>query len=387
MQRALATAERRESVAARWITSSRYDVLWYLAPCLLSYLLLWINLGLGVGYAVLWWTWTLVFDGPHVFGTINRTYLDREEWGTRSGLLLRSLLWFLPGPAIVAVCAVSANKSPFYAFLLFANCWAYWHVVRQHYGFLVLYQRKNGEPAGQQNRVDYWCFYLLMVLPFVSLFPRNEVARAQLIGVFGLSAQPSAVETAIQYVLYSLIWATLAVYVGKELLRVRAGKPWNVPKNLFLLACVPLHLVICLHPQIGPKLDPLMFTVLVTLFHNFQYTAIVWFYNKNRYHKEDSGSRYGVAARVARRFLTYYIIGLAFTLLLRYSHWICNGNTEGFFMLGPNQLSQTGLGGGLTVTELANAFWWGFAFNHYYLDQHIWRTSKDQKLNRELKLT
>src|SRR5262245_60549455 len=98
MERALATAERREAVTARWITSWRYDLQWYLAPCLLSYLILWLNLGLGIGYAALWWTWTLVFDGPHVFGTINRTYLDREEWSARRSLLLRSLLWFLPGP-------------------------------------------------------------------------------------------------------------------------------------------------------------------------------------------------------------------------------------------------------------------------------------------------
>ena len=386
MDRALSQTAREQPVVARWITTPRYDLLCYIAPCLVSYFLLWLNLGQGVSYALIWWTWTLYFDGPHVFGTINRTYLDREEWRTRGRLLTRALLWFALGPGVLALSAALGTKVPFHAFLLFASLWAYWHVVRQHYGFLVLYQKKNGEAAGLANKVDYWTFYLLMVLPFLSLFPRNEFARAQLVAHFGFPAQPGPLENAIQTGIYTAIFSTLAVYVIKEVWRFRGGKGWNLPKNLFLLSCVPLHLIVCLHPRIGPMLHPLMFTVLVTLYHNFQYTGIVWFYNKNRYHQPESDSRYGPAARIARRFVVYYSGALGFTLVLRYSHWILNGNTDGPFMPGPSSLSQMGIGSGFTVTELANAFWWGFAMNHYWLDQHIWRVSRDTRLNQELKL-
>ena len=47
------------------------------------------------------------------------------------------------GPEIQGVPVTGSNwhDPPF-------NLWAYWHVVRQHYGFLVLYQRKAGVQAG-----------------------------------------------------------------------------------------------------------------------------------------------------------------------------------------------------------------------------------------------
>ncbi len=32
-------------------------------------------------------------------------------------------------------------------------------------------------------------------------------------------------------------------------------------------------------------------------------------------------------------------------------------------------------------------FVWGFALHHYYLDQKIWRVSRDSGLNRDLKLS
>ena len=372
-------------LALRWITNPGYDLLWYIAPALVSYLLLYLNLGLGIDYAILWWVWTLGFDGPHVFGTINRTYLDREEWRTRGPLLRRALLWFLPGPLLVFASAMGGTKLPYFGFLLFANLWAYWHVVRQHYGFLTLYQRKNGEPAGLQNRVDYWAFYLLMCLPFVAFLIQNEMAR-QLLHELGLPLQPSPFEAQLLRGITTVVIGAAVVYLGKELWRLRQGQTLNGPKNLFLFACVPLHLFLCLHPVVATKLHPLLFTVLVTLYHNFQYTGIVWFYNVNRYHRAESAARFGAAARVARTFALYYAFGVGFTLLLRYTHWICTGNSTGPFMPGPNVISQTSIGSLFSVTELAIAFWWGFAFNHYWLDQKIWRVSKDTRLNQDLKL-
>jgi hypothetical protein len=45
--------------------------------------------------------------------------------------------------------------------------WAYFHVVRQHYGLFCLYQKKNHEVSGSANRGDYWLFNIAMFGPFV----------------------------------------------------------------------------------------------------------------------------------------------------------------------------------------------------------------------------
>ena len=68
------------AVTTRWITAGGYDLLWYIGPCLVTYLLMYLHFGMAVSVMALWWFWVVVVDGPHVFGTISRTYLDAEEW-------------------------------------------------------------------------------------------------------------------------------------------------------------------------------------------------------------------------------------------------------------------------------------------------------------------
>jgi hypothetical protein len=365
--------------STKWITSRNFDLLWYIGACLTGYVMIYLNLALGIPVLFLLWFWIISVDGPHVFGTISRTYLDPEEWKTRRKLFLGSLLWFLPGPLMLLTGVALDSPLPYFIFLAFAQLWAYWHVVRQHYGFLTLYQKKNGEASGKGNPTDYWMFYILMIAPFISFALRNPQARELL----GLPTIISSVEQYLIYFLHALIAIAICVYVIKEMRSVQQGLPWNVPKNLFLLACMPLHLFLFLHPYVSTHVDVRMVAVFVTFYHNIQYHGIVWFYNRNRYGKYDS--RHGLAAKVSRSFLTYYAAGILFTLVYRYSNWSLMG-LQVPFAPGPNSISTTTLGSHFTIADLAYVFWWGFAFNHYYLDQKIWKLSKDRRLTQDLKV-
>lgn len=365
----------------RWITGRNFDLLWYIAACLTGYILIYLNVGLGVPALLLVWIWIVAVDGPHVFGTVSRTYLDSSEWKTRKRLFLGSLLWFLVGPFFLVVSVLSNQPAPFFVFLVLAQLWAYWHVVRQHYGFMTLYQKKNGEPAGRLNPVDYWCFYALMLLPFVSFLLRHPDARERL----GLPPALTVYEHDLVLVLNILIAGALVVYALKEWMSVGKGKPVNVPKNLFLLACVPLHLLIFLHPDVSTRVDIRLFAVFVTFYHNIQYHGIVWFYNRNRYGDPSKRTMFGPASFVSRNFLMYYAFGLLFTIAYRYPNWFLDGAPVPFAP-GPNTVSTMNVGGPFHVSDLAIAFWWGFAFNHYFLDQKIWRVSKDKQLNQDLKM-
>src|SRR5262249_19305662 len=86
---------------ARWITSRNFDLLWYIGACVTGYFLIYVNIALGVSALLLWWIWIVAVDGPHVFATISRTYLDAEERVRRRKLLIGALGWFLIGPACV----------------------------------------------------------------------------------------------------------------------------------------------------------------------------------------------------------------------------------------------------------------------------------------------
>ncbi len=369
------------AISVRWISGRNYDLLLYIGACLSGYLLIYCNVALGVPALFLFWIWIVSVDGPHVFATISRTYLDSREWKERSRLLLGSLAWFLVGPIIVFLSILLGTKLPFFTFLTLAQLWAYWHVVRQHYGFLVLYQKKNGEAAGKLNRTDYWIFYILMLAPFVSFLLRHPEARAQV----GLPPWISKLETYALVAVHAVIAVALIWYLAKEIRNWSRGLPLNVPKNLFLLACVPLHMLIFLHPYVSTHVDIRLFAVFVTFYHNIQYHGIVWFYNRNRYGSDPDGKQFGLAGKVSRSFLTYYLAGIVFTLMYRYPNWFLTGLPVPF-ATGPSSVSQATLGPLFTISDLAIGFWWGFAFNHYFLDQKIWKLSKDKQLTKDLRV-
>lgn len=353
----------------RWITARNYDLLWYIGASLTGYFLIYLNLGLGMPAILLFWLWILLLDGPHVFGTISRTYFDKEEWRNRKSLLLGSLLWLVPGPLVLLFTNAIRSNIPLLVFLTLAQIWAYWHVVRQHYGFLTLYQKKNGERSGKDNPVDYWCFYTLMLAPFVSFLMRHPDARAQV----GLPIQPAPAEQIFLWVLNAAVLAALIVYGWKEIRIAKSGS-WNLPKNLFLSACVPLHLFIFMHPYISTRVDIRLFAVFITVYHNIQYQGIVWFHNRNRYGSDPGGARFGLASFFSRNFFVYYVAALLYTVLYRYPNWA----------LTAIPFSPRSADFGLHLSDLAIVFWWGFAFHHYYLDQKIWRPSKDRQLAQDL---
>ncbi len=190
-------------------------------------------------------------------------------------------------------------------------------------------------------------------------------------------------ERAIILADHVLIAVVLALYVAKELYFFQSGRAFNLPKNLFLAACVPLHLTIFLHPYISTHLPIRLFVVFVTFYHNIQYHGIVWFYNRNRYGKSDES--FGPASWISKNFVIYYAAGLLFAITYRYINWYFLG-LKVPFSAGPNPISEISLGMDFKISDLAFAFWWGFAFHHYYLDQKIWKLSKDKRLNQELKV-
>ena len=130
-------------ISVRWITNRNFDLLWYISAALTGYVLIYLNIALGIPALFLLWFWIVSVDGPHVFGTLSRTFLDREEWKSRRNCSWISLLWFLPGPVMLFAGVMLKTPLPFSLFFIFAQLWAYWHVVRQHYGFMTLYQKEK----------------------------------------------------------------------------------------------------------------------------------------------------------------------------------------------------------------------------------------------------
>jgi len=301
------------------------------------YLLLYAALHVPISY--LWWFWSVGFDGTHIFATASRTFFDSEARARHSKLLYGSVLvFFALGPVMV----LAGLKSWLY---LLVGVWAYYHVIRQHYGFMVLYKVKNRDLAPLDNAVDRIFLGVMLIFP---PFHRFFVHHPEELGLkFSLPK--------LDVPLWGFAAATLIVYLARQWMRWRAGDPANLPKYLLLGAVIPLHWATFVWMSWQAAVPT------VTIVHNLQYHAIVWFHNRNRYAGSEGHGR--IPQAVSRSLLTYLGLGLIFSTLYRIPG----------FALGQ-------------VSDLAFGFFCGFGLTHYYLDSRIWRVRHDPGLRTALQL-
>jgi hypothetical protein len=327
---------------ARWIIGRTTDLSLVIGSAGAGYIYLLLIAAFHVPVSMLWWVWSVGFDGTHIFATASRTFFDSQARREQRKLLFGSLaVFFSLGPLMV----LAGWKGWLY---LLVGVWAYYHVIRQHYGFLVLYKVKNRDLGELDNRLDRVFFGVMTIAP---PFHRFFIHHPEELGIpFSF---PRA-ETA----LWVVVAATASAYLLRQFVRLRTGDAVNVPKLLLLSAVVPLHWLTFAWMSWQAAVPT------VTIVHNLQYHAIVWFHNRNRYGAGGSEVRHGrIPAAVGRSLLAYAAMGLLFSLLYR---------IPGF------QLSK--------ISDLAFGFFCGFGLTHYYLDSRIWRVRHDTGLKQALQL-
>src|SRR5690242_6281275 len=152
-------AAGRARFTCRWIISRPVDLGLIIGSSLAGFLYLLLFTVFHLPVSWLWWFWSVGFDGTHIFGTASRTFFDREARARNPGLLYGSLLiFFAAGPVLVL-----AGAKGYLA--LFVGTWAYYHVVRQHYGFLVIYQVKNHDTAPADRKLDRLFLAVMLLFP------------------------------------------------------------------------------------------------------------------------------------------------------------------------------------------------------------------------------
>src|SRR6476619_4692356 len=279
------------AISLRWIISARDDVIWFIGSVVSSYVLLFLYVWGIVPLIPMVAVWAILIDAPHVFGTFFFNYFATTERHNRARLLWGSLLFFAIGPVLVL-----AGFG--FVFLFVAALWAYYHLVKQHYGFMVLYKKKNGDLARVDNVLDRTLLLFALNYPFVEFIARDPEAMARVpavlrAGVSGFSKW-SLAETILSFV----------VWLGRQIQRTITGEPLNVPKYLLLAAAIPMHWIVLLTPM--PH-KPIAIVAILTIYHNFQYHRLIWFHNK-KYKAADSQSsrtKYGAAELISRKLMFY----------------------------------------------------------------------------------
>jgi len=370
---------RSRTISLRWIISAREDLLWFIGSVASSYVLLVLYVTGVVPLIPMVAGWAILIDAPHVFGTFSRTYFDASEWKTRKRLMLGSLLFFVVGPAMVLLGVG-------FTFFFIAALWAYYHLVKQHYGFMVLYKKKNHDLAPIDNALDRLLLMFAFNYPFVAFIAGDPTAMARV---------PPILRSGVNTVAMLLLIGTIVLGIGwlvRQIQRAVSREPLDVPKYLLLAAAIPMHWIALMTPM---PAKPIALVAILTIYHNLQYQRLIWFHNQKYTHSvgsrgsspivregvlnhPDPGRRYGPAAVISRRLIYYLGFGIIFGIIYQ----------------GPRQyLGYLNLHTGDSPAALSLpiqsgiAFLWGYAFIHYYLDSKIWRVRRDPSVGKALNMS
>lgn len=355
MTSAVLVSAANPAVSRPWIISRRDDLLWFQGSVLAGVtLLLFFALQPPLrndSYTI--WNpvvmvlllWGVLFDGTHVWGTYARSY--RVPDAVSRAALPGSWSWLilLVGPAIAVIdfaffapgpSLLGSAGWPFRTFLTFAYLWAYWHLVRQHYGFLVLYRRKAGETDRRGARLDSALLWVGTLYPYLRFSLSDSFAKSglpQLVPQAWLAPLRTVLDVTFLIVFAGLI----AVMLSGRIEKFRLG-----PKHALLAIVIGFTFAV-----FGLLDNLLTITATLTIFHNLQYHRIVWQYERGQ-GRTPSGS---LAAYLGLGLL----LGLAWYVPRVYGVALVHGSLARNVLLG--------LG-------------WGVAFHHYLVDGRIWRVRR-----------
>ncbi|OGX90476.1 hypothetical protein [Hymenobacter coccineus] len=245
-----------------WIRSARYDGLLILAPPFVALLVVLVLparfRATGELPLLAWVGLVLLIDVAHVYGTLFQTYFDPVRRRER-----RTLLWVAPLACYAAGVALhSAGGLWFWRALAYL---AVFHFIRQQYGFLRLYARREGPAPGAWLATA--TIYAATLYPLVYWHlspPRNFNWFVD--GDFVQRDWPAARHWAT-----ALYGALLVAYAGRELWLWRRTRAFNVPRNLLLAGTA-----VSWYAGIVWCNGDLAFTLLNVVSHGVPYLALVW---------------------------------------------------------------------------------------------------------------
>ncbi len=310
-----------------------------------------------------WVVFILGIDVSHVWSTIFRTYLDKEEFQNHRQVLIRTpILVFL---ILFPIAAWST--------LWFWRVMAYvalHHFIKQQYGFLALYRAKFGYKP-RKILADRWVIYFSMLYPVAYWHLTSQRQFNWFVNgdFFNLNAFTSFSPTFFAWT-NAIYWLVLLAWLVEEILYHRQaglGLAWG--KILWLLTTATNWYLGIVYFN-----SDVAFSLTNVVAHGLPYMALTFYYvqRKKVVLNEDftlSGGQ--MLAQVM------FMLGIVLLLAL---------GEEYLWDLWLNQERQAFFGTFLSypMAALDNRWLRAGAFallsipqvSHYIIDGHIWRGSK-----------
>ena len=220
------------------------------------------------------WVWAIFIVGidvSHVWSTLFRTYLDREEFASHRTLLVPAPLFAFGFFFVIA----SVSTLWFWRILAYL---AVYHFVRQQYGFFALYRARSGHKLPHRFIPDSWAIYLATLYPVVYWHLNDDRSFAWFVSgdffpVQSLAGSGEALPLllGIANVLY---WGIIAGWCAEEIhLSRRHGAPLPIGRILWLLSTAGTWYLGIIHFN-----SDLVFSLTNVIAHGVPYLALVFVY-------------------------------------------------------------------------------------------------------------
>lgn len=335
-----------------WIHKAKTDSVFILAP---SFLVLativlfqdWL-LQIEDHYSFYTWLFLIVFiDVAHVYSTLFKTYFVKSELNKRKKLFVAlPIICFTIGIVLFAF-----GSTVFWTVLAYV---AVFHFIRQQYGFMRLYARKESKTKTNifiDNLVIYTATGYPMLYWFLSSprkfnwFMPNEFFRFE--------SQTMLQIAAIVYILIMVFYLVRTGYIGIR------EKYFNIPKNAIIIGTA-----LSWYFGIVYFNDDLIFTMLNVISHGIPYMALIYLKEIDSKPESELGLLRYLKAYKGVLFFIVILILIAFTeeylweiLVWNEQFSVASFDFSGWqFLLVPL----------LTVPQ----------FTHYILDGFIWKSKK-----------
>jgi hypothetical protein len=280
-----------------WIHSALTDGIFILSPPFLVLLVVILFPSLfhdgATVSTVPWIILVLCIDVAHVYTTLYRTYLDPEAFGLKRNL-------FLSIPLCVFACGVLLYSISPLLFWRIAAYLAVFHFIRQQYGFLRIYSRKETLPKWSRL-TDTFVIYILTLYP-IAWWHLNGPRE------FSWFVENDFIYFNAPWLLPPLkiiYFAAIIFWIVKETILAIRTKRINVPK-LALVAGTGLSWYIGIVLFNGD----LVFTALNVISHGIPYMALTWIYGNKKYRDPEKSASSRFMSRIFKLRFIFLFAGI-----------------------------------------------------------------------------
>jgi hypothetical protein len=285
---------------------------------------------------------TLGSAGHHLPGML-RAYGDKQ-------LNRQYLARLIFAPIALMSVSMYFAFSNFQALTVVLLTWGVWHGMAQCYGFARIYDSKLMRSSPLNARFDL----ILYCSWFATGLFLSQGRMSELLGVLYESGLPTI--DPVQVATFQQFWLIVtglvtAIYIARETYNSVKGIPPNWIKHVATIFGCGFWCYSMISIEIG-----IVALAMFELFHDIQYLAIVWFFNRKRVDqgvKVGKFTRFVFRARPSMLFLYLGIIGC-----------------YGAFAFLQYEVSQ------LVLQKVIIGFFIFSTLLHFYLDGFIWKLRK-----------